>query len=190
MLTKEEFLSFYPGLPGASSCFDAISKALAGEGIYSDLVLIGALATVRVEVGRAFFPIAEYASGQAYDITVNPKLAAELGNTTPGDGVKYKGRGFIQLTGKFNYTSYGKNLGVDLVDSPTLALDPLIAAEVLASYFKSKGCDVACNAKNWAKVRQLVNGGNGVDSQDGGTTNGLNLFLSVVAQYLKVDIIK
>lgn len=61
-----------------------------------------------------------------------------LGNTTPGDGAKYKGRGFIQLTGKYNYEVYGQKVGVDLVSNPDLASEPKIAAKVALAYFKDR----------------------------------------------------
>lgn len=171
MFTKESFLSFYKGTPNekaAGDCYEAISRALVSSGIYSDLVLIGALATCRVEVGKAFLPIAEYTTGVQYE------FRKDLGNTKLGDGVKYKGRGYIQLTGKLNYIVYGQKLGLDLVSFPELALQPTTAARILAEYFKDRGCDKACNDKNWGLVRKLVNGG----------TNGLDVFLSVAAQYL------
>lgn len=173
MFTKDKFLSFYQTEPvktSAGNCFDTISQALKDAGIYSDLVLIGALATVRVEVGRAFLPIREYASGVAYE------GRKDLGNYVPGDGVKYAGAGYIQLTGRANYTNYGKIFGIDLVCHPELALDPVIASKILVQYFKDRGCDKACNAQNWTLVREKVNGGH----------NGLQDFLSVVGQYLAI----
>lgn len=172
-MTKDTFLSFYKGtiyeIP-AGICYDAVSQALKDVGIYTELTLIGALATVRTEVGRGFKPIEEYATGAAYQGRV------DLLNLLPGDGVKYKGRGYIQLTGRLNYTNYGKLFNLDLVCHPEIALDPIIAAKILAQYFKDHGCDVACNAQNWTLVRQKVNGG----------INGLSDFLSVVGQYLAI----
>src|SRR4051812_29099788 len=60
----------------------------------------------------------EHASGAAYEGN------RVLGNTQPGDGVRFKGRGPIQLTGRWNYTHYGKLLGVDLASRPQLAAQP------------------------------------------------------------------
>jgi predicted chitinase len=68
----------------------------------------------------------------------------DLGNTEAGDGYKFRGRGFIQLTGKDNYKRYGKRIGVDLVANPDLANDPEVAAKLAAEYFadkKKKGVD-------------------------------------------------
>lgn len=161
-------MSFYPGSQAASDCYDAISVALTQLGINTPLTLIGALATVRTEVGRAFLPVLEIASGTLYE------GRHDLGNYVPGDGPLYKGRGFIQITGRANYASYGKELNLDLQCHPELALTVQNSALILAQYFKDRGCDVQCNAKNWTRVRELVNGGD----------NQLSTFLSVVSQYL------
>lgn len=169
--TKDKFMSFYKGTSyeaNASSCFDYLSTALSTMGINTPLVLIGALATARVEVGRAFLPIEEIASGEAYE------GRTDLGNTSAGDGVKYKGRGDIQLTGKGNYIAAGIATGLDLVNHPELALVPENAAKILAWFFKDRGCDTACNQQNWTRVRLLVNGG----------LNNFDTFINVINQYL------
>lgn len=57
-----------------------------------------------------------------------------LGNTQPGDGGKYIGRGYIQLTGRANYAKYGAMVGQDLIGNPKLLSDPTIAAEVSVKY--------------------------------------------------------
>ena len=72
----------------------------------------------------------------------NPRAFANVayrnlpGNTAPDDGYKYRGRGFVQLTGKANYKTMGDRLGIDLVESPDLASDPKIAAQIYASWIK------------------------------------------------------
>lgn len=61
-----------------------------------------------------------------------------LGNDQDGDGYKYRGRGFPQLTGKANYERYGTKIGVDLVANPDLANDPAISAEIVIAYMKDR----------------------------------------------------
>ncbi|MGJ7493423.1 XVIPCD domain-containing protein [Variovorax sp. ZT4R33] len=61
-----------------------------------------------------------------------------LGNTEPGDGWKFHGRGFVQLTGRYNYERYGKALGLDLVNHPDLASEPANAAKIAVQYWKER----------------------------------------------------
>lgn len=56
---------------------------------------------------------------------------ADLGNTIPGDGKKFMGRGYVQLTGRRNYADWAKRLGIDIVASPDLVMTPDIAARIL-----------------------------------------------------------
>lgn len=168
--TKDKFMSFYGVNLDAQACYDSVRIALENDGVLSDLTLIGALATVRTEVGRAFKPVLELSNGQQYEGRL------DLGNTQPGDGPKYKGRGYIQLTGRSNYTNYGSIFGIDLVNNPDLALTVDNSSKVLSRYFKDRSINLACEAKNWVLVREKVNGGH----------NSLDVFLSIVNQYLSL----
>lgn len=129
-----------------------VYEALADQGINDLPSVIAALATVGVE-SRTFEPIPEIASGEAYE------GRSDLGNTQPGDGRRYKGRGFVQITGRANYRHFGQALGLDLEGNPDLALDPPIAARILAAYFVNRGIPEAARQGDWEMVRRLVNGG-------------------------------
>lgn len=116
--------------------------------------MVGLIATIGVE--DHFRPVEEM-GGNAY-FEKNYQGRTDLGNIHPGDGIKYHGRGFIQITGRFNYEKYGKLLELDLLNHPELALDPLHGSEIAVAYFKDHGCDVWSARGHWLKVRELVNG--------------------------------
>ena len=94
-----------------------------------------------------------------------------LGNTGAGDGALFKGRGFVQLTGRANYTAYGKLLGMDLAAQPDLANAPEVAALLLAAFLahQAKAMRPALARDDLAAARRLVNGG----------SHGLDRFSSV-----------
>lgn len=142
------------------SPLSAIQKALPAiyAGIQNstptDNFAIAVLATAAVECN--FAPVQEHGAITYFKRYEGRK---DLGNTQPGDGYKFRGRGFVQLTGRANYAKYGKMIGVDLVNSPDEALKPEIATKLLIAYMKDHGCDVWANRGDWQKVRRLVNGG-------------------------------
>jgi len=76
----------------------------------------------------------------------------DLGNTEPGDGVRFAGRGLIQITGRANYALYGQKLGLDLIGNPDLALDLEVSAKILAHYFKDRKVIEACLNKEWNRT--------------------------------------
>ena len=94
-----------------------------------------------------------------YDIRHNPELARSLGNTRPGDGWRYRGRGFIQLTGKANYASASKELFGDdrLVTNPELASDPIIAANVALWYWGWRVKPRVNDFENTTEVTKPIN---------------------------------
>jgi len=73
-----------------------------------------------------------------YDKRYNPRKARILGNVKPGDGERFKGRGFVHLTGRDNYTRAGRALGVDLVNNPQLAADPKVATDIALWFWKNR----------------------------------------------------
>ncbi|PSH64649.1 glycoside hydrolase family 19 protein [Phyllobacterium sophorae] len=94
------------------------------------------LATTWHETAFTMQPIREYGDTKyftkMYDINGSrPEKAKELGNLAPGDGAKYCGRGYVQLTGKSNYAKASKLLGIDFVTHPEKVMEPEYASQIL-----------------------------------------------------------
>lgn len=83
-----------------------------------------------------------------------------FGNVEPGDGAKFRGRGYLFITGRANYQRYGAALGIDLVENPDKAAEPAVAAAILVRFFKQREDRfVQALAQNdMARVRRLVTG--------------------------------
>ena len=111
----------------------------------------------------------EYASGSAYE------GRKDLGNTQKGDGVKYKGRSFIQITGKSNYKKIGDKLGLDLINNPTLLEDPDTAARATVEWWKDNVQPLVGDFSDVERVTKIINGGfNGLKDRK----NNYNEFLT------------
>lgn len=92
-------------------------------------------------------------------------IGQRLGNKKKGDGYRYRGRGYVQLTGRRNYAFAGQKLSIPLEDAPDLALDPEIAAKIAVTgmtegWFTGRRLDryitnVQCDYRN---ARRIVNG--------------------------------
>lgn len=128
------------------------------------------LATAHHETAATLTPIREYGSAARfkalYDIEGDrPALARRMGNTSPGDGARYCGRGFVQLTWKKNYAAMVAPTCVDLVTFPERALDLLVATEILlvgmiGGVFTGRKLAefFAPNVEDWVGARRVVNG--------------------------------
>lgn len=90
-----------------------------------------------------------------YDPTANPDKAKILGNTQKGDGIKYRGRGFLQITGRDNYTRCGDALNLPLEQHPELLERPEIAAKASIWFWKER---VRPNVKNFSNTKQATKG--------------------------------
>ena len=104
----------------------------------------------------------ELSSGKQYE------GRKDLGNTQPGDGVKYKGRGPIQITGRTNYAAAGKALGLDLINNPQLAADPAVGFKIAVWFWNSHKLSKYgdCTQASFDKTTKVINGGtNGQDDR-------------------------
>lgn len=145
-----------------------VLSALQAAGLHDRLMVLAALATIRAET-ESFEPIAEGQSryntspdpnGHPFDLYDHRK---DLGNKGPPDGARFCGRGYVQLTGRTNYSRYGKGIGLgqQLIAKPELASDPGIAGKLLAAFLKAKERPLKEALLDWdfAGARRLVNGG-------------------------------
>ena len=158
-----------------------VLDALVTASLPDKAMVLMALSTIRAET-ESFMPISEgqsrfntSPSGNPFDLYDNRK---DLGNTGPPDGATFRGRGFIQLTGRANYTRYGAKIGKDLVAAPDLANDPAVAAELLAHFLKDREDAIreALSSNDLRTARRFVNGGsNGLDRFQSAFQIGLQL---------------
>ena len=105
------------------------------------------------EESFSFSDTREEASGEAYEGRI------DLGNTKPGDGARYKGRGFLQLTGRANYASVGHELGLDLVAHPELAETPEVAVRTACVYWRKKHINRFADMDDIRAVTRRINPG-------------------------------
>lgn len=154
---------------------------LEKRGLANELMIPLALATVYTET-RSFVPLSEFISkyntspgGRSFDLYDDRK---DLGNMGAPDGERYRGRGFIQLTGRSNYLIYGQALKMDLINQPELANTPTVAAAVLCEYLKKREAQFsqAMQTHDLAKARKMVNGG----------SHGLDVFQASCEAWPKV----
>jgi peptidoglycan L-alanyl-D-glutamate endopeptidase CwlK len=145
-------------------------------------IVLAALGTIRAET-EGFVPISEGISryntspgGHPFDLYDN---RTDLGNRGAPDGASFKGRGFVQLTGRANYAHFGPLVDVpNLTDVPDQANDPAVASRILAAFIGSKRIQIenALHRGDLAGARRLVNGGsNGLDRFEAAYNTGMRL---------------
>lgn len=87
----------------------------------------------------------------------------DLGNTQPGDGFKFRGRGLLQVTGRDNYRSCGAALGADLETHPELLGEPVMASRSAGNYWASHGLNRFADSGDFTTLTRRINGGlNGI----------------------------
>ena len=112
------------------------------------------LAQLAHESGQLRY-VRELASGEAYE------GRKDLGNTQPGDGARFRGRGLIQITGRANYEQLRVALGLDCVAHPEILEDPHNAARVSGWFWKGRGLNELADGGtvNFTKITRRINGG-------------------------------
>lgn len=103
--------------------------------------------------------------GSAAPFAQNPEALANkvyggrMGNDQPGDGFRYRGRGYIQITGKDGYRQVGSRIGLDLVTHPQLAIDPEQCLRVACGFWRWKDINPKCDEGDFVAVTKRINGG-------------------------------
>jgi len=167
-VTVDIVSKLFPATPVANirANLPPVLAELAAANLSDKAMVLMALGTIRAET-ESFLPISEGQSrfntskgGHPFDLYDN---RADLGNTGAPDGANFRGRGFVQLTGRANYTKYSGEINVDLIANPDRANDPQIAARLLARFLGDKEDRIrkalAAQPPHFRAARKLVNGG-------------------------------
>jgi putative chitinase len=136
----------------ANELMPHLNRAMAEAGINTPRRQAAFLAQLAHESGQ-FRYMEEIASGAAYE------GRRDLGNTQPGDGRRFKGRGPIQLTGRSNYEAASRALGIDLVNNPTRAADPDVGFRTAAWYWNTRNLNQFADSGNFRELTRRINGG-------------------------------
>jgi putative chitinase len=172
MLTAEHVQAIMPALPRQKrdALLPYLQTALAEFGIQAPARTAAFLAQLAHESGQFRFMEEIWGPTPAqrrYEPVTT--LAANLGNTEPGDGKRFKGRGPIQITGRANYRRFGDLLGTDLVSDPARAALPDLAFRIAGLYWSKKGLnELADRATDEAfrEITRRINGGfNGLEDR-------------------------
>lgn len=169
-VNTETLKAIMPGVPGAKGVRQGQIVATVGPLLHDTLARYEINTPLRVahflaqimHESDGFCTTEEYASGSRYE------GRRDLGNTQTGDGVRYKGRGLIQLTGRANYDTYGKRIGADLINNPTHAADPATSLVLACEYWKATrgGLSRFADADDIVSITKAINGGlNGLDDR-------------------------
>ena len=153
-LTKNLLMAAVTGCSSAEAdkFLGPINATLARYGITTPLRVAHFLAQIGHE-SCGFNAVREYASGAAYE------GRRDLGNVQPGDGVRFRGRGLIQITGRTNYGALGRAFGVDFCANPVLLESPQFAALSAGWYWSSRNLNALADQNKFLAITKAINGG-------------------------------
>jgi putative chitinase len=139
--------------------FQPLNDAMSESGITTAQRQAAFIAQVVHESGSLVY-VRELADGVAYE------LRADLGNTQPGDGVRFKGRGLLQITGRANYAACGTALDLDLLAHPELLETPAGASRSAGWFWKTRGLNRYADSDSFGSLTKAINGGyTGIDDR-------------------------
>ena len=159
-MTLSEFQSILPTTKAdrVIEVYNQLTPCFAKYSINTPLRKCHFLAQMLHETGALRYK-EEIASGKAYEGRV------DLGNIVKGDGVLFKGRGAIQLTGRTNYDKYGRFIGVDLLANPKLVAENYYV-DVAGWFWNSKGLNSYADKDDVMIITRRINGGiNGLEDR-------------------------
>lgn len=141
----------------------SLNEAMRTYGIVTPLRIAHFLAQIGHESGRLRHTVEIWGPTPAQQRYEGRK---DLGNTVPGDGSRFRGRGLIQLTGRANYVRMSKALGKDFVGSPQQLESPVWASLSAADFWFSNGCNALADADDVLALTKRINGGtNGLEDR-------------------------
>lgn len=154
-ITKAQFCKCLPHAPHEKIelFYGPLILAMSKYGITNKMRVAAFLATVAHESGELRYT-EEIASGEAYE------NRADLGNTEPGDGRRFKGRGLIQTTGRFNYAELSKELNYNFILNPESLEKPGAASLSAGFFWESRGLNRLSDIDSFLKIQIKVNGKN------------------------------
>jgi len=152
-MTPDQLRKIYPLAGKRCDLFiDPINRAMNESDISTPLRQCAFLAQVGHESAQLFYT-QELASGSAYE------GRADLGNTQSGDGIRFKGRGLIQITGRSNYVAAMLALDVDCVEHPELLEQPELAARSAGWFWQKHGLNELADDQLFTEITKRINGG-------------------------------
>lgn len=156
-ITEQQLLQILPNAGRNAGVFvSVLNMAMNRYGIVGTLRAAAFIAQVGHESGQlqwvreVWGPTAQQAGYEG---------RADLGNTVPGDGLKYRGRGLIQITGRANYAACGEALGLDLLNNPELLEQPKHVAMSAAWFWSTRGLNTLADRGEFVKITRRINGG-------------------------------
>ncbi len=163
-ITEKQLRAIVPNLDGAKAAtlVEPLNNAMEEASINTPLRQSAFLAQIAHETGgfKWFRELGNDAYFKKYD------GRKDLGNTQPGDGPRYKGRGFIQITGRANYEKAGQALGIDLINEPQLAETPTVGARVATWFWGSRNLNSYADKGDFITITRRINGGlNGLEDR-------------------------
>jgi putative chitinase len=152
-MNAEQLRAVMPYSAGRVDIFvQPLSAAMQEFGIVTARRQAAFLAQVAHESGELRYT-RELASGEAYE------GRTDLGNTDPGDGPRFKGRGLLQITGRANYAACAQALDMTLIMNPSLLEVPIGAARSAGWFWRTHGCNELADGDKFGAITKTINGG-------------------------------